>query len=286
MKKFSVLLLLAVLTFGVVVQPTDTYAKSSNSGSSYHDDDEDEEDDDGDHRGHDDDEDEDEDDRDDDEDDNSATSTIEAEADVFTDTTIIKVELENGRKVRFMSNADTRDEVLDAIVNRLGLNRAEVDDVLDYEVEDRASRAKDRKGLNGTTNNQSDDDSTCTATSNVLRIEADVFTDTTIVKVERNGSTTIVFETDATTTDAVVDVVEARLNLSESDIRAALDLDVEDRASRAKEFVIRTGNDDCDDDSTDTVSSNNRDLQAKIAQLQALLQTLIRLFNQQFGTAN
>ncbi len=279
MKNFTALLLLAMLTFGVVAQPTDALAKSSNSGSSHHDEDED----DGDHRGHG----RDGDDRDDDED--SASSTIEAEANVFTDTTIVKVELGNGQKNRFSTTANTRDTVIDEIVNRLGLDRAEVDSVLDFEVEDRASRAKDRKGFNGLINSLRDKDITCVATTSALKVEADVFTDTTIVKVGQNGSTTV-FETDATTTDAIVTAVATKLSLTESDVRAVLKLDVEDRASKASDLTVRTEKKKCEKERTESHTStstpNTRDLQSKIAQLQSLLETLIRLFNQQFGTAN
>ncbi len=164
-------LLLALLTIAMVV-PTATYAKD---GRDYDDDsriedyddededeDEDEDDDyddsdDRDHHRHGDDDDEDEedeDDRDEDEDrEDNSNDGLEVEADVFTDTTIVKVELENGRKTVFDTDADTREEVVDEVAERFNLTEAEVDDVLNFEIEDRASRAKDRARINGESHN-------------------------------------------------------------------------------------------------------------------------------------
>jgi hypothetical protein len=80
------------------------------------------------------------------------TSPREVEANVYTDMTIVKVEMNNSRKFVFSTDADTRAEVLDAVVARLGLSRSEADAVLDFEVEDRASRAKERAKISGVSN--------------------------------------------------------------------------------------------------------------------------------------
>ncbi len=161
-------LLLALLTIAMVV-PTATYAKDGRDYDDdsriedYDDEDEDEDDDDDDdyddsddrdHHRHGDDDDEDEDDRDEDEDrEDNSNDGLEVEADVFTDTTIVKVELENGRKSVFDTDADTREEVVDEVAERFNLTEAEVDDVLNFEIEDRASRAKDRARINGESHN-------------------------------------------------------------------------------------------------------------------------------------
>ncbi len=161
-------LLLALLTIAMVV-PTATYAKDGRDYDDdsriedYDDEDEDEDDDDDDdyddsddrdHHRHGDDDDEDEDDRDEDEDrEDNSNDGLEVEADVFTDTTIVKVELENGRKTVFDTDADTREEVVDEVAERFNLTEAEVDDVLNFEIEDRASRAKDRARINGESHN-------------------------------------------------------------------------------------------------------------------------------------
>ncbi len=161
-------LLLALLTIAMVV-PTATYAKDGRDYDDdsriedYDDEDEDEDDDDDDdyddsddrdHHRHGDDDDEDEDDRDEDEDrEDNSNDGLEVEADVFTDTTIVKVELENGRKTVFDTDADTREEVVDEVAERFNLTEAEVDDVLNFEIEDRASRAKDRARINGEPHN-------------------------------------------------------------------------------------------------------------------------------------
>ncbi len=76
----------------------------------------------------------------------STTNSFEAEADVFSDTTIVEVEL-NDRKTVFETNADTREEVVLEIMNRFGVTRAVVETNLDFEVEDRGSQAEDKSKL-------------------------------------------------------------------------------------------------------------------------------------------
>ncbi len=89
--------------------------------------------------------------------------TLEVEADVFTDTTIVKVELPNGRHEVFASDANTREEVIDAVVTRFNLTRAEVSAVLNYEEENRASRAQERAKITGESNRL--------ISENVLRVQ-------------------------------------------------------------------------------------------------------------------
>jgi hypothetical protein len=78
-------------------------------------------------------------------DDSYSTSTIsnfEAEADVFLDTTIVKVEI-NDRKTTFETNAKTKEEIVNEIVSKFSLERTLVEQVLGMEVEDRVSRMED-----------------------------------------------------------------------------------------------------------------------------------------------
>jgi hypothetical protein len=73
----------------------------------------------------------------------STSQTLEIEADVFTDITLVKVELRNGVKEIFESTATTRDEVINEVISIYSLTREEVDAVLSFEVENRASRPDD-----------------------------------------------------------------------------------------------------------------------------------------------
>ncbi len=286
MKQISLFALMFIFVFTAVAAPMSASARhggdDDRSESRDRDDDDDDRDDDDDddqddNRGRDDDD-------DDDDDRNSEDESLEVEADVFTDTTIVEVEL-NDRKTIFSTSADTREEVIDAVVARMNLTRAEVDAVLDFEIEDRASRAKDRKNLNGEFASSTRPVKDCVATSSVFRIEADVFTNTTVVKVERNGTKTV-FETSATTTDGIVSAITARLtDLSESQVRGVIDVDIEDRASRASDFEISTtvSSKDCKDKpratSTPSTSTQQAELRARVAELQRLLETLIALLN-------
>lgn len=85
-------------------------------------------------------------------------SGLEAEADVFTDKTIVKVEV-NDNKTVFTTLSKTREAVISDILAKFpSLSRTQIDAVLDLEIENRASRADDLiKGSSG--NGGSDDDS-------------------------------------------------------------------------------------------------------------------------------
>ena len=287
MKQFSLAFLLFAFTLAMVTPDTVLAKRGGDDDGHYeysddHDDDDD-----------DDDEDEDEDeDEDDDRDDDNSNDELEVEADVFTDITIVKVELSNGRKTVFTTTADTRAEVVDVVADRFDLTEAEVEDALDFEIEDRASRTNERAKISNQNNRPVD---TCDDNSNdELEVEADVFTDTTIVKVELPNGNKTVFETSATTSDDVIEVVADRFSsLTEAEVEDALDFEIEDRASRDSDFVISSNNnDDCDDEDEDEDEDNNDDdngrgsdaeLRNRIAELQRLLQTLIQLFNSRFG---
>jgi len=92
-----------------------------------------------------------------------------------------------------------------------------------------------------------------------LEVEADVFTDVTIVKVELAGKTTV-FTTDADTRSEVVDEVEDRFSaLSKAQIDAALDFEIEDRASRTQDLDDEDSSDDSDDDDSSGRSGNDDD---------------------------
>lgn len=152
----------------------------------------------------------------------------------------------------------------------------------------------DNRGRGGHDDDEDDDDDsnddncTTTSTSSALEVEADVFTDTTIVKVEKGGVKTV-FETDATTLSGVVDVVANRFSLTASEVEAVLDFEIEDRASRSTDFdassssgLCTNGNsDDDDDDSIDDSRDDSRE--AKLMQLQELLLRLIELLRLQLG---
>lgn len=76
-------------------------------------------------------------------DDDISGTLTEAEADIFTDETVVKLEA-GDRKVTFVTDADTREEIIDVIVDRYGFTKDEVDAVLSVETEDRESTPDDR----------------------------------------------------------------------------------------------------------------------------------------------
>lgn len=72
-----------------------------------------------------------------------AGSIVEIEADIFTDTTIVKAEV-NDEKIFFETATRDRDSLIAEIAQRLDMDAATVDSLLLLEVEDRASRSGDR----------------------------------------------------------------------------------------------------------------------------------------------
>ncbi len=274
-KQLPLYLLMIPLMFTLVAAPAVVSAKHGNDDDQY--------------------EDRDDDDRDEDEDDDDSNEdSLEIEADIFTDTTIVKVEI-NDKKTIFATEADTREEVIDAIVAKFDLTEAEVDAALELETEDRASRPQDRGKLNREIKREKHEDKikkwwgnhssttpkVCRDDDTTLQIEADVFTDKTVVKVEFVNAKDEVFTTGATTSADIVNAVAGRYStLSTSSIQAALDIDIEDRASRPTDLTV---DNECKDGvkatSTPNVTTEAKlaELRARIAELQTMLDRLISL---------
>jgi hypothetical protein len=76
-------------------------------------------------------------------DDEVSGSLTEVEADIFTNETVVKLEA-GDRKVTFITDANTREEIIDVIHDRYGFSTEEIDALLNLETEDRASRPEDR----------------------------------------------------------------------------------------------------------------------------------------------
>jgi hypothetical protein len=290
-KQLPLYLLMIPLMFTLVAAPAVVSAKHGNDDDQYEDRDDDDRD-----------EDEDE-----DEDDDRSDDSLEIEADIFTDTTIVKVEI-NDKKTIFATDADTREDVIDAIVAKFDLSEAEVDCGIDFdlseaevdaalelETEDRASRPQDRGKLNREIKREKHDDKikkwwgnhssttpkVCRDDDTALQIEADVFTDKTVVKVEFVNAKDEVFTTSATTSADIVNAVAGRYStLSTSSIQSALDIDIEDRASRPTDLMVDS---ECKDGvkatSTPSVTTEAKlaELRARIVELQTMLDRLISL---------
>jgi hypothetical protein len=100
------------------------------------------------------------DDDDDNNDDDSCDDTglSELEADIFTNETVIQIELDGNKDV-LVTEADTRAEIIDVILEEYeSLSEDEVDDLLEVETEDRASRASDKDWADGDNNSCDDED--------------------------------------------------------------------------------------------------------------------------------
>lgn len=277
----------------------------------------------------------------------------EAEADIFTNETIVKLEA-GDKKVYFSTDADTREEIIQVIVDGYGYTEAEVDAVLVIETEDRESRETDR-GLSeegrarlehaltvlntfvsdtlssastspgvlnaisvieehlqnraenfsgelrakvrddkarfeirngtekvrveikdgevriksdshdddddgddesrgrGSDDDDSDDDGDRNSSSG-LEIEADVFTDITLVKVEQNDKKTSFSTSADTRAEIIAEILTRYPLLTTAQIDSALELEIEDRASRADD-----SDEDSDDDSDDDSGKDDDD---------------------------
>jgi hypothetical protein len=90
-------------------------------------------------------------------DDDSTRGLTEAEAEIFTNETLVKIEL-NGKKTIFSTTATSRDDIIDEIVSRYDLSEATVSSVLTVEEEDRASRDSDRDWADDDDDDEDEDD--------------------------------------------------------------------------------------------------------------------------------
>lgn len=83
----------------------------------------------------------------------------------------------------------------------------------------------------------SDEGATTTVASAIggamFEIEADVFTDTTLVKFERDVKEW--YETSTKDKDALIAEIAQHFNVNADDVAAVIDFEVENRASRAKD---------------------------------------------------
>lgn len=82
-----------------------------------------------------------------------------------------------------------------------------------------------------------DEDDSSSSTSGALEIEVDVFTDTTIVKVEMNDRKNS-FKTTSTTREAIIaDILAKYPSLTQVEVEAVLNLEIENRASRPQDVA-------------------------------------------------
>ncbi|MFM2339770.1 MAG: hypothetical protein RLZZ360_406 [Candidatus Parcubacteria bacterium] len=221
-------------------------------------------------------------------------SSLEVEASVFTDTTIVKVEV-NDRKTIFATEADTKEEVVTVVSEKFKLTKEAVNAVLEFELEDRASRPQDRGKLNREIKHEkkekkdkkwwgehaSTTPKVCRDNDTKLQVEADVFTDKTVVKVEFVNAKDVVFTTNATTSADIIAAVTSRYStLSTSSIASALDIEVEDRASRPDDLTV---DNDCKEwvrstsTPNETTEAKLAELRARIAELQSILDRILNL---------
>ena len=94
-----------------------------------------------------------------DSDDNSCDDAglTELEAEIFTNETVVQIELDGDKDV-LITSADSRAEIIDAVMDEYpSLSEDEVDSLLTVEEEDRASRADDKDWADG--DSSCDDDS-------------------------------------------------------------------------------------------------------------------------------
>lgn len=79
----------------------------------------------------------------------STASALEIEADVFTNETTVKIEA-NNKNYGYISTLKTKAELVKEIALKYSIAEEKVNSVIDFEVEDRASRADDKGFLNKT----------------------------------------------------------------------------------------------------------------------------------------
>lgn len=84
------------------------------------------------------------------------------------------------------------------------------------------------------TQNSASSTTEASSTQPITHIEADIFSDRTIIKIEHTDTVRFL-ETDATTTDALIAFLVTKTGLTTDEIIRVLDIEQEDRASRPKD---------------------------------------------------
>ena len=77
----------------------------------------------------------------------STATALEIEADVFTNETVVKIEADN-KNYGYVSILKTKDELVAEIAEKYSLDESKVAEIIDFEIEDRDSRAEDKGFLN------------------------------------------------------------------------------------------------------------------------------------------
>lgn len=105
----------------------------------------------------------------------------------------------------------------------------------------------------------SDDDRPRTSSGASLEIEADIFTNETVVKVELNDKKTT-FTTSADTRAEIIAAVKAKYpDLTEAQISAALEVETEDRSSLINDITGSIGGSDDDEDESEDSDDDSDD---------------------------
>lgn len=175
-----------------------------------------------------------------DDDDDQDSATFEAEADVFFDTTLIEVEI-NDHKSTFETTANTKEEVIVEISARYNLERSVVESGLNFEIEDRASRNQDAKRDDSQDeewhdsgddddddhDDGDDDHEDDGEAARIEKFEVRVEGMTAQVQVEYGDDEKLEYETLYTTKAALIAEVALQTGLATANLAAALDLEIE-----------------------------------------------------------
>lgn len=125
---------------------------------------------------------------------------------------------------------------------------------------DDKNKGWDKEKDSDDSDDDSDDDNTSDpSVVRSLEIEADIFTNETVVKVELNDRKTT-FTTDADTRAEIVAAILVKYPLlTSAQVEKALEIETEDRTSRIKDLTNLNGDDDSDDDDSDDDSDDDED---------------------------
>jgi hypothetical protein len=171
-----------------------------------------------------------------------SSATFEIEADVYTDITLVKVEI-NDKKSTFSTTARTRAAVAAEVADRYGISVSEVEAALDLEIEDRSSRGdqedndKNRDSDDGRDGEDDDHDSQVEDDNSgrdsddendsyIKKAEVRVEKGRAEVRVEYNGRK-LEYETLYTTRAVLVAEIAVKTGLLATDIDAVLDIEID-----------------------------------------------------------
>ena len=187
----------------------------------------------------------------------SAATVLQIEADVFTNETTVEIEA-NDKHYGYISALKTKAELVKEIALKYSITEAKVNSVIDFEVEDRASRADDKGFLNKNRSinfSQDESDDVSQALSDIEKFLADNGDDKNNEELKKSLASILVLLGD----DGKMEIrrEDGRIKIETKDGEVKIEMKSGDDDSRNSSDD--SNDDDSDDDGNDDNGSDDSD---------------------------